>query len=541
MGASISWQKLFVRMDTISVFNLRGKTSVRIRPQKDNPKKAEIKIKFNTDTLAERAGKIRARIEHAELNLNLQHVRDTVWRPEGNIEVNRVTLNLPQYGLPLTLRTLNANMYKDTLRLEKASLRMGRSNITLSGRVDRLMRTLQRGRKLRAQIDIKSRRIDCNQLLNALSTPSDTTLLSGDASNDISSFTDATSQTDIADSLLPADTLHGMTIFKVPRKLNLSVTMDVKKVFYDKLIFENIKGAIEVKNQTINLKSLLLRTMDADMHVSMVYAAPTTHLANVGFDLGIRDIKIENLTKFIPSLDSAMPMLRSFQGTVDVDVTASGALDSVMSIILPSLTAALHLHGENLVLLDGETFAQIAKMLLFKNKKHNMIDSLSTSITIQDGLINVFPFTVEMDRYRVAVGGYQDLDMNLNYHISVLKSPVPFTLGVNIKGTLDNLKYGLGKALYKHADSPAEIKRIDTTRLNLGKQIIEQFEGWIESQKGLIRTSRGGFGPRGRRAAVIDTSGAFEYVYDTVSGIFINPNTGEKFNPAASAATDTIK
>jgi hypothetical protein len=277
--------------------------------------------------------------------------------------------------------------------------------------------------------------------------------------------------------------------------------------------------------------------MDADMKVSMVYAAPTTKLANVGFDLGIRDIKIENLTEFIPSLDSAMPMLHSFKGNVDVDVTAAGALDSVMSIIIPSLTAALRLHGENLVLLDGETFAQIAKMLMFKNKQQNIIDSLSTSITVKDGEINVFPFTVQMDRYRVAVGGHQDLNMNLNYHISVLKSPVPFALGINIKGPLDHLKYGLGKALYKHADSPSEIIRIDTTRLNLGKQIIEQFEGWIESQKGLIRTSRGGFGLRGRRTAVIDTAGAFEYVFDSVSGGFINPKTGEKYN----IVTDTVK
>ncbi|MCD7712919.1 MAG: AsmA-like C-terminal region-containing protein, partial [Firmicutes bacterium] len=107
--------------------------------------------------------------------------------------------------------------------------------------------------------------------------------------------------------------------------------------------------------------------------------------------------------------------------------------------------------------MDGETFAEISKKFLFKNKKRNLIDSISVNISIKNGNVTVYPFEISMDRYRAAVGGTQGLDMNFDYHISILKSPIPFKLGLNISGNLDDMKFRLSKAKYKNAVTPVEI------------------------------------------------------------------------------------
>ena len=44
--------------------------------------------------------------------------------------------------------------------------------------------------------------------------------------------------------------------------------------------------------------------------------------------------------------------------------------------------------------------------------------------------------------------------MSFDYHISVLKSPIPFRLGVNIFGTLDKFKFRIGRARYKSENLP---------------------------------------------------------------------------------------
>ena len=55
-----------------------------------------------------------------------------------------------------------------------------------------------------------------------------------------------------------------------------------------------------------------------------------------------------------------------------------------------------------------------------------------------------------MDRYKVAVGGTHNLDMTFDYHLSVLKSPVPFKLGIDIKsGIWIDFKFKIVKCKYK--------------------------------------------------------------------------------------------
>ena len=78
---------------------------------------------------------------------------------------------------------------------------------------------------------------------------------------------------------------------------------------------------------------------------------------------------------------------------------------------------------------------------------------------------------MKMDRYTTAISGKQDMDMNLDYHISVIKSPVPMRLGIDITGNMDDLKIGLGKVRYKNTNLPVYTKQIDSTRINLREQI----------------------------------------------------------------------
>lgn len=67
---------------------------------------------------------------------------------------------------------------------------------------------------------------------------------------------------------------------------------------------------------------------------------------------------------------------------VDFDATAEAVLDSNLNVKIPSLKAAMHIKGDSLVLMDGETFAEISKTLMFKNKKRNVFDSISVNLTV---------------------------------------------------------------------------------------------------------------------------------------------------------------
>ena len=89
----------------------------------------------------------------------------------------------------------------------------------------------------------------------------------------------------------------------------------------------------------------------------------------------------------------------------------------------------------------------------------------------------------DIDRYRLGVMGSNDLAMNLNYHISVLKSPIPFKFGINIKGTPDKMKIRLGGAKFKENMVVERQAIADNTRVNIVRQIDSAFRRGIQKAR----------------------------------------------------------
>ncbi|MCM1041875.1 MAG: AsmA family protein [Bacteroides sp.] len=485
IGADIKVKKMYAKLfDTILLYNVRTEAKASVKPLPENPRTAFVNFDFETDTLVARSGAAKARLRKASVHLDLTRFRDTLWRPKASVDMRRAVFVLPEFGSPIRFNRLKGSLDGDNIHLNRATVRIGNSHLSLKGDVERLWRFYKGRDKLVADLTIRSKMLDCNQLLNALATPVDSSYDIENVSAEEEAREDAM---DDVENIESYDSLQSMPLFLVPDNVDLKLALNARRIVYDRMVFDSILGDVEVRNRALNLKKLDMKALGADMKLTMVYATPTPDKADAGCDLHIKDIYIEQLVKSVPALDSALPMLRSFEGKVDLETTVSTQIDTGMNIILPSLTGAVRLHGENLVLMDGETFAEISKMLMFKNKEKNLIDSISAVITLQDGEVTVYPFIVEIDRYKVGVGGRQDLDMNFNYHISVLKSPVPFKLGINIKGTPDKMKFGIGKALYKNSFTPAEIRKVDSARLNLGQQIVNQFEGWMNRERRVIR------------------------------------------------------
>ena len=505
LTADIKFKKVFAKLaDTLFFFNTHTEAKATLKPHPKNPKRAYALFDFETDTIYARSGQAEAKLRKGTVHVDLTHLKDSIWYPKANVDFRRAVFIVPDFAQPLRFNRLKAKVDGGNVDIQRANLRMGRSQLTIKGSFKKLFKVFYMGETLKADITLKSKMLDCNQLINSISRPVDTSLQN---LNEMTAAEEA-AQDALDDALETAsvqDTLmEDIALFLVPDKLDLELKLDAKKVIYDKMLFENIKGDAVLRNRAVNLRELDLEAMGASMKLSMVYATPSPKQADAGFDLDIHDIQIEKLIEFIPSLDSTLPMLRSFQGTVDVQTEISSRLDSTMTIVLPSLTAALRLHGEQLVLLDGETFAEISKLLMFKNKERNMIDSISAVVTVQDGEVTVYPFMIEIDRYKVAVGGHQDLAMNFDYHISVLKSPLPFRLGVNVRGNMDKMKIGLGKVLYKDSFTPAAVKAVDSARLDLGRQIVNQFEGWMNRERRVIRRVDFPVVPRGEDSAAVE-------------------------------------
>ena len=415
------------------------------------------------------ANRLRRRIPTDEQRTRSNHFLHK-WEARGSISFKQMRGFSRLFPLPMWMEPTTMTFNTNDITLTDARLHLGKSNFTLNGEISHIRRAMLRGGKLKGNFNLSSDYIDCNQLMQSINSGmqyaenSNQPALSDEnlAHLNAESLQDSLAQTKI-------DTTS--QLFVLPAFLDMALHTNAKRIDFKDLKLENVTGEIVLRDQSINLSKLDIQSNMGKGNLTMVYRAKNGQEATAGLDLDMEDVKVERLIALFPSIDTLVPMLRSFEGVLDCQITATCKMDSTMSLIMPSINSSCYLHGNNMVLLDGETFTEISKTLMFKNKKRNMIDSISVDLAIQDNKIEVFPFLVEMDRYKVAVGGTHNLDMTFNYHLSVLKSPVPFKLGIDITGNPDDFKYKITKCKYKDIFKPAKQAELDSTRKNIRKDI----------------------------------------------------------------------
>lgn len=465
---------VFIVRDTLLVGLKSAHVKAALSPSKRDKKTPRINADASIDSLRLRA--MGNRLSLAKANVQVEAVRSrrnkNIWSPIGDIDFRGLRAYTPYFPLRMRMPGTKIRFDRNEIQLDSAVLQMGRSQVKLTGSVSNLIRSFFKKEDLKAELIVTSRMIDCNQVMRALDAGTAYLAKVKAGYRD----TIGREEEDLEEVPVLSDSIvyvGNNSLFVVPKGIDFTFQTDIEKILFGKLEMDSVHGEVTMRNQCIQLEDLELRSSAANMSTSAVYKASDTIKAYTGFALQMHDIRIDSLVHLIPSLDTLFPMLRSFQGVVDFHIAADAWLDSTMMIDLPTMRAAAYLDGKNLVLMDGETFAEISKMLMFKNKNRNLIDSISVDLAVKDGTVNIYPFLVEIDRYKAAVGGEHNIDMTFKYHISILKSPLPFRAGVDISGNLDKMKYKITKAKYKDLFIPSRRAKVDSTQLNLKSRIRE--------------------------------------------------------------------
>ncbi len=461
----------------------------------------------------------------------------------GGINMKLARAMSPYFPLRMVARHLNVSFNSDTVVLNQFRLLVGHSFMTVSGTVDNIRRAILRNEVLNADVKIASRRIDVNELLYAqyqgelekekdaiaktslhnsfeqmrqdtnrrplmLDTAKRREIMRRNAGRSLediysermsrmdSLMTSAynkelatTEEQDEADSSgeeYDLDTIP-MSLFVVPSNINGKINLLLDTLKFSSLVMTDFRGNLIANSNTLQIQNLNTNSNAGSMCLNMMYHCKDASIAQAGLDLLGTDIYIEKLLSAFPFLDTIMPMLSSFEGTLDCELSAVSDFDSQWMPILPSLNAACYLRGKDLVLLDGETFSEVAKMLMFKKKTKNIIDQMAVEFTIADNKLNILPFSLAMDKYKVAVSGNMTFDLDCYYHISVLKSPIIFDFGIDVLGTIGNFKFKLVKPKYK--DENAIVRSVDLTnkteegRINMQKSLQKLIQNAIDTYK----------------------------------------------------------
>ncbi len=422
-------------------------------------KTAAVNAAYDTITLATNSLSLDGSIKYDTIKQNLLKQLN----PDLDIDLRYARVKVPGSHEPLVMPVFKFNYKPEICQIQQLDLHYGNSDCHFNGSVTGLEDWLNHEAMLKGSLDFTSNYTDLDQLLD---------LISG-----IGVEKDTLEQQRKEDHVA-----KDANPFIVPRDVDfrLNTRVNHTSAFGNEL--SSVAGGVTIRDGVMILDQIGFVCKAAKMQLTGIYKSPRPNHLFLGLDFHLLDIQIAELIDMIPYIDTIVPMLASFDGNAEFHLAAETYLNAYYRPKMSTLLGAAAITGKDLVVLDNDTFDQIAKLLMFKKSTKNVIDSLDVELTVFEREAEVFPFVVTMDKYQVCASGRHTLDNAYNYHLELLKSPLPMRLAVDVNGVLPKLNFKLGKVKYAELYKPEKHNAVQQRTMALKNMIRQSLERNVKEE-----------------------------------------------------------
>lgn len=370
------------------------------------------------------------------------------WHPGGLVSLENASIVSPALPLRTRVNSFDFALDDEDAQIASCSVDCGSSDMSLTGSVGGLRRFIRGRRPLRFDLKLESGRLNLNEILVAMQS----------------------GESEVSDSLENAvyDPSEGeMKAIIVPKNLRGKVDVLARRVDYSNFDIRPASATLGIRDRVLQIKDVDVQTSLGRIRMDAFYSTKNREDISAGLDMHLLDMSAYDIIHTIPTVDAMMPALKSFEGTLNCDLSATTQLDTNLNVLTPSLNGLVRISGEDLNIKNAGSLRKITRLLMFKDKNIGHIENLYVDAVVQDNKVEVYPFVLGVDRYRVALSGVQGFNGSMRYNASVIKSFLPFNFGINIYGNLDKWRFSLGRSKFRGGRVPSFTAELDTMQVNL--------------------------------------------------------------------------
>ena len=256
----------------------------------------------------------------------------------------------------------------------------------------------------------------------------------------------------------------------VPSNLNVSLNLHAHNANYGLGYMQNATAAINVTPKSVAFNDVKFRSNLADVDMDFVYHTPDSTHAEVTLKFCMNKMNAGGLIKILPAVPK---QLRTFDGIFDAALNARWRIDSLMNIEIPSVKSTGSITGRKLSINKKNIMPKFLGWLFFGSIPTLNIDSIRFYVDIDNNILTVSPFVINLNRYKLQGHGIMRNDQ-MFYQVNLLHSPIRLKLGIYAFGLPYDMHYRLGST---RLWTPAEmLKRLESfpnrpLSLGLGRKI----------------------------------------------------------------------
>lgn len=469
MGVVFAFDQLAAEMDTLKaeIMMPKGFANYYIPENQEN---VSLSLSYQSSGLKAIIG------EYASVNTEFITVlanatQDTTqenallqWSPNVNVDFNNGKIQLADLLYDVNVPQIKFDFTPEEFYIENSRFEIGASDFNLKGSIKNFDNYFRDEGLLTGNLDFVSEEANIDQLME---------LVDGLGSQDTTMTETQTADAEMAEAEASEDDADP---FMVPKGIDITFNANVEKSYVNGSQLNDLGGTLVCKDGILVLKQMGFTNDAGRILLTAIYRPERRNHLYTGVDLHFLDVNISEMLEIVPELDTIVPMLKSFAGRAECHIAGEMYLTSNYEIKYSTLRGALAIEGKDLVLLDNETFDNISSKLLFNNKTENKIDSMDMQLTVYKKEVDVYPFLIQMDKYKAIVSARYNLDNRYNAHIEAL---APVRLAVQVKNNEENpekLAFKLVEKKYKHMYRPDKATALQERTLYLKKRIADSLK-----------------------------------------------------------------
>lgn len=307
----------------------------------------------------------------------------------GNAKITNLVYDSKETPMPVRVMDMQMNFSPQNITLNSFSAAIGKSDFNATGTLDNFMAYAFGTGDLVGAINLRSSKFDANEWL------------AKDESAAVEKKVPDTSKTEY---------------FKVPAHIDFTANSQIGKIYYEKLVLENVKGQILVKDEAINLNDLFANIFGGSATISARYNTKGLNHPDVTFNYDIKNFDIQQTYQGVGMAEKMAPVIKYIQGSFSSDLKGEGRLNSDMSVDYNSLKGdgKVQIPSAKIVGLPILTkITEVAKIPALQNLE--MKDAW-TVLKFKDGRVSVDPTDLKFGNgFNMNVQGSNGFDQSIDY------------------------------------------------------------------------------------------------------------------------------
>ncbi|WP_299219735.1 AsmA family protein [uncultured Aquimarina sp.] len=330
-------------------------------------------------------------------------------KSSGTASLSNFTYASPELPNEIKIKNANVGFKPETITLDKMQVTTGKSDLTAAGTISNLMGFLFSKQDLKGNFDVSSEVFAVDDFLVA----------ENEATEEQTENTEEEA-------------------LKIPSFLDATLNFDAKKVLYDNLELKNTKGSVKINDETAYLQNVTSNLFDGGLAFNGKVSTKS-ETPNFGMNLDLSKIDIAKSFSSLALLQGLAPIAKALTGALTTQINLNGNLNNDLTPVLNSVKGNALAEILNAKVSTSQTplLSNLDGQLGFLNLDKLNLKDIKTSLSFDDGKINVKPFEFDVEGIKITAGGSHSFDMNMDYNVS-LDVPAKY-LGNEVGGLISQL------------------------------------------------------------------------------------------------------